>query len=303
MQMYEIWGIFLNLSLDHVGTNEHPSFEHYRNCKAELFRRCKISILNEDDDAFDFFKENSRGEVYTYSLKNKEADFYAYDITEGKTLKDISIRFKVKEKSTKEIYDETMPYPGIYNVYNALASTAVSRLINLSTSSIQKAMTGVRVNGRFDVYRSDNGVTFIIDYAHNGASIRSVLDTIKEHNPGKIYLVVGSVGGRTEGRRYEIGEASRDSIDAVVLTSDNQDFDNPLDIINEMKIPFKDTKVDVYEEVDRKKAIEYAFSMAKDNDVILVAGKGHETYNLENGVKIPYSDHEVVKEIINNHKL
>jgi len=135
---------------------------------------------------------------------------------------------------------------------------------------------------------------FVIDYAHNGFSLTSALDTLKKYSPNRLWCVVGSVGGRTRGRRAELGEVASKLSDIVVLTADNPDFEDPLEICNEMHDAFvRDVPCEIFS--DREDAIKYVLENVKKNDIVLFAGKGHEQYQLIRGGKIPFSERRLIE--------
>lgn len=292
------YGIFLNLSHDHVGGVEHPTFEHYKECKGKLFENSKISIINFDDKEKDFFLSKAKNEIITYSIKDKNQNVVALNIEEGKSFRDLGESFTLKYKDVER--KMKLNVPGKYSVYNALAAASVALSMGISMEIIEEAMKTFKVKGRFDIQEIPDDFHVVIDYAHNGESIGSVLNTINSYNPKEVILLTGSVGGRTKERRHEITEASLGKINKVVLTEDNPDFEDPNIIIDEMASTYEGTNIEVFKEPNREKAIALALSLGSKDSVVLLAGKGHEEYNIVNGKKVPYSDYKSVENYYNN---
>ena len=136
---------------------------------------------------------------------------------------------------------------------------------------------------------------FVIDYAHNGASLSAVLGALREYEPRRIICLFGSVGGRTFGRREELGRAARDGADVIIVTADNPDNEDPMDVINDINAALEGTDKPVYLIPDRKEAIEKAFEIAEDGDFVLLAGKGHEGYQLILGKRVPFSERDILR--------
>ena len=148
----------------------------------------------------------------------------------------------------------------------------------------------------------DEDFDIIIDYAHNGLSLKSIIDTLDDYKTGRIICVFGSVGGRTRDRRREMGLVAGSMCELSILTSDNPDFEDPMNIINDIAAAVEEVGGQYVKEPDRKKAIHYALSIAQKGDLILLAGKGHEEYQLVNGVKEPFSELECIKEYTGRFK-
>lgn len=289
------YGIYLNLTPDHIGEKEHPTFEHYRDSKAKLFKMADISIINADDAHAEHMKSYVTGELRTFSLKH-EADYTAMDIREGETVRDMGTQFTVVAGEQK--VPMFLPYPGLYNVYNALASISVAAEMGLSMVSIKEALPKVKVPGRFQIMNDLEGVVGILDYAHNKVALLNLLETVRAYKPRRIILVIGSVGNRTKERRHELAEVASLLCDVTILTEDNQDREDPWQIAHEMAGYMKGGASQIFVEADRKKAIALAVSLAETGDAVILAGKGHETYNLVFGKKVPYSDEQAYKDAV-----
>lgn len=284
--------VMTNLSEDHIGGAEHPDFEDYKHCKKELFARCDHAFFNKDDPYFEEFYESASCPKQTYSITD-EADFSAQSILPTVTEKGFGSSFLLKYQNVR--CDAFVPFPGSFSVSNALAAVAVSSLAGISLEKALDALSGVRVGGRFEIVPTVlSDVTFVIDYAHNGESMSAALKALRIYRPHRLICLFGSVGGRTEIRRKELGVAAAAYADFSILTSDNPDKEPALDIISDIAEHMSDAEFIAVP--DRKEAIAYAVSIAEPGDIVLLAGKGHETYQLIDGKKVPFSEREILCE-------
>lgn len=282
--------IMTNLSEDHIGGAEHPDFDDYKACKKALFQRCDHAIFNADDPYFEEFCNAAYGSRQTYSL-SADADFSARSILSTATEKGFGSSFLLSQGESR--IDAFVPFPGEFSVSNALAAMAAASLAGVSLENASEALSTVRVNGRFEIIQTElRGVTFVIDYAHNGESLTAALNALRKYRPKRLVCLFGSVGGRTEVRRRELGIAASSYADFSILTSDNPDREPPLAIIADIEKYMQDAPYTVIP--DRKEAIEYAVSHAEEGDIVLLAGKGHETYQLIDGKKQPFCEREIL---------
>ena len=281
--------IMTNLSEDHIGGAEHPDFEDYKACKKALFSRCEHALFNADDPYFEEFWESAPCEKKAYSI-SEEADIFAKSILSTATEKGFGSSFILKHNGAKT--DAFVPFPGEFSVSNALAAVGVAMLADVSAESAVDALSDVRVAGRFEIVPTALGATFVIDYAHNGESLTAALNALRKYRPRRLICLFGSVGGRTEIRRRELGTSASAYADFSILTSDNPDREPPLDIIADIERYMQNAPYAVIP--DRKEAIEYAVSIAEEGDIVLLAGKGHETYQLVGGKKEPFCEREIL---------
>lgn len=289
-------GVFTNLSPDHIGPAEHPDFENYMYWKSVLFERCRYAAVNVDDPAHENMLKNCKCDVLTYGLG--EAQITATDVKLLKSNKFIGISFDCHEQD-KEYYVE-IALPGLFNVYNALAAIGVCRILGIDAQSYAKCLEDIRVSGRAEcVYVSDD-FDVIIDFAHNGVSMHSMLDTLKSYPHNRIIALYGSVGGRTQLRRRELGLITGRECDLSILTSDDPDFENPMDIINDIASAVTEAGGKYVAIPDRGEAVEYALKNAQKGDIILLAGKGHENFMKINGKHIPFSEKEHIEKFKKN---
>ena len=288
-------GVFTNLSPDHIGEFEHPDFNDYKSCKHSLFTDYGVEFIvyNADDKYSPDMTSGSRADKVGISGKgDKSAAYRAEDIYYCRTPERISVSFKCNEDN--ESYTAELAFPGEFSVYNALTAIAVCKRLGIKTEQIVSAMKEVRIEGRFESYALPNGATAVIDYAHNGVSLKAALTALREYSPSRLICLFGSVGGRTKMRRAELGlVASRDA-DFCILTSDNPDNESPTAIIAEIASYFTAGSCPYVAITDRKEAIEYALSMSQSGDIILLAGKGHETHQLCCGKREYFSEAEII---------
>ncbi|MEF9991678.1 MAG: UDP-N-acetylmuramoyl-L-alanyl-D-glutamate--2,6-diaminopimelate ligase [Romboutsia sp.] len=291
--------IFSNISLDHVGPKEHPTFEHYLECKTRLFKLAKHGIINIDDEYSDYVIKNATCDIETFAI-NKEADRMAKDIVYSNEVDSLGVRFNCI--STDEKFETYICSPGTFSIYNALAVVSVCKYLGVDTNIMLDALKGAKVSGRVEVLNVLSYATVILDYAHNGVSLENILQTLRHYNPKRLICLFGSVGGRTELRRKELGDVASKECDLCILTSDNPDFEEPLSVIRDISKSFENSSCEYLVEPDRKKAIELALDIAKEGDMIVFAGKGHEEYQIIKGERIPFSEKKIAfnyaKEVI-----
>lgn len=286
--------IYTNLSQDHIGGNEHPTFEHYKLCKKSLFTDygAESIIYNADDGYSSEMISGTAVRKIGYSVHN-DAEYKASNLTKFKDTDRLGVSFDFNAKG--RFFSTSIGFPGSFSVYNALAAVAACRECGIGLEKIADAISSVQIKGRFETVKALPYATFIIDYAHNEISLTSALETLRAYEPKRLICLFGSVGGRTKGRRAELGRTSAKLADFSILTSDNPDFEDPEVVIKDIETQFDDNSSYV-KIADRKKAIEYAVSIAREGDVFLFAGKGHENYQLINGEKIPFSEKLILKE-------
>lgn len=286
-------GIFTNLTQDHL--DYHQTFENYRDAKKAFFDSLPASafaITNTDDKNGLFMTQNTKARIKSYSLKNA-SDYKAKILEE-------SFEGMSLEIDGQEVF---VQFVGRFNASNLLAAYgALCQLGVDSQEALIQLSAATPVNGRFEAIRSKEGVTAIVDYAHTPDALANVLSTINEvlRNRGKCWTVCGAGGNRDKGKRPLMAQEAYKQSDHVIITSDNPRFEDPQDIINDMLDGLdKEQRRHVISIVDRKEAIRTACMMAKPGDVILVAGKGHEDYQIIQGTKHHFDDHEVICEAFN----
>lgn len=285
-------GVLTNISEDHL--NVHKTLSNYVDSKIKLFKSIKESgyaILNRDDRFFDKFSENCNCNIFSYGKdKNSDLRIDSFDEKEEETY----IRFVYMDK----LYEVKSSLKGEYNVYNLMAAISVLICLGFDLLDIIDRVKNIKqVLGRCELF-SVGGFNVVLDYAHTENGLRSILSYLNKIKKNRIITVTGSAGGREREKRKGMGRVVQSLSDLVIYTMDDPRYENVIDIINEMK----DDDVNNYMIVeDRRKAIEKAFSLAKSNDIILVAGKGRDNYMAIEARKENYSDYEVIRGLISKY--
>jgi len=287
-------GIFTNLGEDHIGPNEHADFEDYKRCKGLLFKQCKLGIANVDDAHFaDVFKD-ATCKIETFGFSEK-ADLRATEVRLVSTPGHLGVAYKASGLMN---FDVEIDIPGTFSVYNSLTAIAVCSHFDVPAEKIVAALKVAKVKGRIEMIKVSEDFTLMIDYAHNAMSLESLLTTLKEYNPKRLVCLFGCGGNRSKARRYEMGEVSGNLADLTIITSDNPRFEEPQDIINDIKTGISKTSGKYVEIIDRKEAIRYAIDEAQVGDVIVLAGKGHEDYQEIKGVKYDMDERVLIAEVV-----
>ena len=283
-------GIFTNLTRDHL--DYHKTFENYRDAKKAFFDalpREAFAVTHADDRNGMVMVQNTRAQVKTYSARGA-ADF------RGRILEE-SFEGMNLEMDGREVF---VQFVGRFNVSNLLAVYAAAVLLGVEPDEALVQLSAMKpVNGRFESIRSPKGVTAIVDYAHTPDALVNVLQTINDvlQHRGECWTVCGAGGNRDRGKRPIMAKVAVENSDRVIITSDNPRFEDPQAIIDDMLAGLsEEQRQSVLSIVDRREAIRTACMLAKPGDVILVAGKGHEDYQIVQGVKHHFDDHEVIRE-------
>ncbi len=290
-------GVFTNLSPDHIGGVEHPSFEHYMTCKAELFKSCRYGIFNADDEHFTDMVRSSRSINTTFGFgADGQRDYLGSNVKPWRRGNLLGVSFECRSVWGEGEYSLRMP--GEFNANNALAAIAVAQRMGIGDEIIRDALSKATVRGRFELVEAPDSslpdVAMLIDYAHNAVSMRAALETIRRYAPKRLVVVFGSVGGRTVLRRGELGAVAAEFADFVVITSDNPNFEKPEEIIADIEKSVAATSCPHVSIVDRREAVRYAIDHALAGDCILFAGKGHEEYQLIEGEYRHYDEREEI---------
>ena len=287
--------VFTNLAPDHIGEFEHPDFEDYKRCKSSLFTDygAEFVIYNADDEYAQDVVGSSRADKTSISVGGN-TDLRADKISYFRSTGSIGVKFECT--MGKETFPVSLSFPGEFSVYNALTAIAVCSRLGLSAEQISSAMEHVRIKGRFETHELPVGAMVVIDYAHNGVSLKAALAALRRYEPNRLICLFGSIGGRTKMRRAELGlVASRDA-DFCILTADNPDKEPPTAIISEIASYFTAGTCPYVAIPDRREAIEYALNNAQEGDIILLAGKGPESYQIVSGARKHFSETEIVEE-------
>lgn len=286
------YGIFLNISNDHIGPNEHADFDEYLYYKKQLLKNCKTALVNRDDPHFDAIIEDAKADILTFSLEQK-ADFTADDIHYVREHDFVGVEF-----NTHGLYESDLKIgiPGKFNVDNALAAVGVCSFFNLPKEKVCHALEYIHVDGRMEIVYKSAKCTVIVDYAHNAVSMESLLTTLRDYKPKRLVCVFGCGGNRARDRRYSMGEIGGKLADLSIITADNSRYEKVEDILADIKVGLAKTDGKYVEIPDRREAIEYSMSNALDGDIIAIIGKGHEDYQEIEGVRYHFLDREVVEE-------
>ncbi|MDA1679549.1 UDP-N-acetylmuramoyl-L-alanyl-D-glutamate--2,6-diaminopimelate ligase [Bacillus cereus group sp. TH152-1LC] len=295
--------VFTNLTQDHL--DYHGTFEEYKHVKGLLFSRLgndfsttdkKFVVLNADDPSVEYFKKITSAEVITYGIQNR-ADVQAKNIT----LSPKGIRCVVASFNGE--IETHLNLVGRFNVYNALAAiTAITAALveGIPLTNISDSLSSVKsIEGRMEIIDENQDFLVIVDYAHTPDALENVLSTISEFSKGKIITVFGCGGDRDTKKRSIMGEIAGNYSDFVYITSDNPRSEDPQAIMKDIEKGFsQNNNLNYKVEVDRELAINHAINMASSNDIVLIAGKGHETYQILKDSTIHFDDKEKARQAI-----
>ena len=282
-------GVFTNLSQDHM--DFYKSFDEYLEAKAKLFTMCKEGFVNCDDMYARKLMNIATCPITTYGIDNNPY-VSARDIIITNSYSDFKMPFN------KMIQRIKVGIPGRFTVYNALAAICVSIKLGCGVEDVLVGLEKVKVPGRSEVVPTTRNFTILVDYAHTPDSLENILRATKVYTKGKVICVFGCGGDRDTAKRPMMGEISGKLAGYTVITSDNPRTEKPEEIVKQIEEGIKRTNGKYKVIVDRKKAIEHALRQAQKGDLVLIAGKGHETYQEINGKKHHFDDREVVNEII-----
>ena len=285
-------GVFTNLEPDHIAPGEHPDFADYLYCKSLLFRQCRVGVGNIDDEHFDEIFENSTCKIVSYGRRT-DADYCASDISLWNRNGSIGVEFNLRETESHSV---NVGIPGFFNAYNALAAITALFELGIDKKAVLEALKSVKVRGRVEPVEVSDKFNVMLDYAHNGMSLRSLLTTLREYNPGRLVCMFGCGGNRAKDRRYDMGEMSAKLADVTIITSDNPRYEEPQEIINDIITGINRVGGEYKAIIDRREAIKYCLANAKPGDLIVIAGKGHENYQEICGVKYPMDDRKMILE-------
>jgi len=283
--------VFTNLTQDHL--DYHNTMEDYASQKAKLFKKIKkdgTAIINNDDDYAELFKSQTDNQIITYSLNN-DSDLKAENI-------ELSLR-GVKFSIDDLRFDLNLT--GKFNIYNSLAAIGVAKGLELDDNIIKESLENVPgIPGRFETVNLDQSFNVIVDYAHTPDSMINILEAVKHFDHNNIIIVFGCGGERDKGKRPIMGEIAVREGDSVVVTTDNPRSEDPATIISEIEKGIKDSKFDTPYLIvsDREEAIFEAVNQAQKDDVVIIFGKGHETYQVFADKTIDIDDREVAKRAI-----
>ncbi len=286
-------GIFTNLTQDHL--DYHGSFENYAEAKSMLFTESDICILNLDDEHAMSMLRNTEGRMVTYSVNQDESDYTAKYIR----YKNDGIEYELVTMGYVERV--RVGIPGEFTVYNSMAAAVTLIELGFDFSEVLYALSlSEGVKGRIEVVPTDTDYTVIIDYAHSPDGLENIISSLRKIAKARIITVFGCGGDRDRTKRPIMGAIAAKLSDVIVVTSDNPRTEDPDAIIEDILTGIKGSKVRKIVETDRTKAIRAALEEAETDDIVLLAGKGHETYQIFGTEKIHYDEREVVRDILSD---
>ncbi len=282
--------LFTNLTRDHL--DYHKTFDNYRDTKKRLFDTLKkdaFALTNKDDKNGMVMVQNTKAQVFTYSTRAL-ADYKGSILEEG--LDGMLLLINNKEVMVRLV--------GRFNLQNLLCIYGAAVCLGFDKDETLRVLSLLQpVNGRFEAIHSSKGWTAVVDYAHTPDALDNVIRTINEIRKGRLITVVGCGGNRDKGKRPQMAQIAKQGSDQLILTSDHPRDENPLDILKDMAAGLTEQELRqtlIIE--DRASAIQTACTLAQDKDVILIAGKGHEDYQIIKGIKHHFDDHEEVRKYI-----
>lgn len=278
---------FTNLSQDHL--DYHHTMEEYRSAKERIFHQCRRAVLNLDDEAGRWYRGRLACPMFTYSENKDQADLTA----KGIRLYPGQVEFEAVAR--EQIQRVFLPIPGGFTIYNALCALSVGLCLGLELEKCAAALRSARgVKGRVEVVPVPTAYTVLIDYAHSPNALENILLTARDFTAGRLICLFGCGGDRDRTKRPIMGSVVKELADLAVVTSDNPRTEDPEDIIQDILGGMEGEGAQIHVEPDRRQAIGWALSQGRPGDVIVLAGKGHETYQEIQGVQYPMDEREIV---------
>ena len=282
-------GVFLNLTPDHL--DFHTSMEDYAQAKARLFSMCKKGVVNLDDDYARVIAERAKCPVTTFAIRDGGADLV------GKSVKLYPDRVEFCALTIGTLDRVELKIPGLFSVYNALSAIAAAMLLGFEIESVSAVLqTCGGVKGRAEAVFSGDGYTVLIDYAHTPDALKNIIETIRQCSPGRIITLFGCGGDRDKKKRSVMGSIAAELSDYVIVTSDNPRTEEPAAIIEDILFGMTDTLTPFTVIESRQDAIISALSQLQFGDVLILAGKGHEDYQIVGKEKSRFDEREIVAE-------
>lgn len=282
-------GIFTNLTPDHL--DFHKTMERYRDAKGKLFEQSELAVLNLDDEAGRFFDRTVTCPRFTYSENKDAADLTA------KNIRLFPDRVEFEAVTLGEIHRVRLPIPGGFSIYNALGVLACTLGLGLPLTETARALTHAKgVKGRAEVVDVPATYTVLIDYAHTPDALENILTTVRTLAKNRVICVFGCGGDRDRSKRAVMGAIAADLADYVIVTSDNPRTEEPDRIIRDILAGMEGMDTPYAVEPDRRAAIRLALRQGREGDAIVLAGKGHETYQEIGGEKLHLDEREEIKD-------
>ena len=289
-------GIYTNLTPEHL--DFHSSMNEYAATKSILFKNCRKAAINIDDEYASVMIESAACPVLTYAVKNVSADLVAKNIKLYSDRVDFSV-LKIGSLNRVEV-----GIPGMFTVYNALSVISAVLLLGFKLERIITAMQTCKgVKGRAEVVPTGKDFSVLIDYAHTPDALENIISAVRDFTQGRVVTLFGCGGDRDRTKRPKMGAIAVEHSDYVIVTSDNPRTEAPGDIINEILVGMKNTKTPYSVIENRREAIHWALENAKPDDVLILAGKGHETYQILGKEEIHFDEREVVADFLNKQEM
>ncbi len=286
------YGVFTNLGPDHIGPGEHKNLEHYIACKSRLFRQCRHGIVNGDDRHLGEVLKDCRCDLETFGF-SEERDVYAKEIRLFEKADVLGISCRIRGDCETKL---SLPMPGEFNLYNAMAALCVCTRLGIGAGRIQESLRRICIKGRTEIIQVPGRGKVLIDYAHNAMSLRCLLQSLRRYHPQRLICLFGCGGNRSGNRRFEMGEVSASLADLTVITSDNPRYEDPVKIMDDIIAGAKKGGGAYVAVGDRAEAIRYCLEHAREGDFLVLAGKGHEDYQEIMGKRIPMDDRRLLME-------
>lgn len=290
--------IFTNLFPDHISPIEHPDFEHYKACKHRLFTDFGVQtvVYHADDSAATEMLADTCA-VHRISCSTKQGDYTAQNVRLLRDDKTLGVAFEICHGGV--CVPCSLPLTGLVNAENALLAVAVAtEVFGIPLQAAAASLADATVAGRSELIALPHGASAVIDYAHNGESLAQLLSTLREYRPNRLIVLFGSIGERAQMRRHELGVVAATLADLAILTSDNPANEPPEQIIADIAAAFVGSQTPFLTVPDRAEAIRTAVRLIQAGDILVLAGKGHETYQLVGDCKLPFSEREILNEAL-----
>ena len=311
-------GIFTNLSPDHIGPGEHKSFEEYAYWKSTLFSQCRTAVIQEDVPAWRELLEERQKEARQRETERRDilprrvlsfgqqagSDFRCSHLQLTGDETGLGTSFLLEERRSQTERKLSLGLPGLFQAFNAAGAAAAARSCGIGWAVIEEALKKVRVPGRVEPVDTGGKTCVLVDYAHNGLALRQLLRDLRVYGPRQLIVVFGCGGNRDRNRRKEMGRAAAELADRVIVTSDNPRKEKPEAIIADIVRAMEEVREEgrlrgSWKTVEnRAEAIREAVRLGEKDDIVLIAGKGHETYQLTGEKKIHFDDREIVRDYI-----
>ena len=289
------YGVFTNLSPDHIGPAEHPDFDDYLHHKALLFRQCRVGIVNGEDEHAQAILEGNTCEEALFYGNVPDSGWTHADAHILRRGADLAVEYQLSGRRAAQVL---VNLPGDFSVMNSLAATAVCDHMGIAMEDILGALEKLCIPGRLERVEVPGGASLFIDYAHNGFSLETLLSTLRRYEPKRLFCLFGAGGNRDPHRRWEMGRAAGKWADYVVVTTDNPRYEDPKAIILDCLKGVLEVGATGIAIEDRAKAVRFCLDHAEPGDVIVMAGKGHERYVEIQGKKYHFTERDAIQKAL-----